>query len=349
MYGAPKTLQTIDEIYFARYQQSNDYLSTEIHNAVLKRLRDYGGKKKRLSQLLDEEHQRELEQEVEEERYLVRPPPVKPCEPLLHEEILRLCDTHNGIMDLSQFPLIFQPLVYAFTDTTFFNDCQPGSWQQNLWISSEFQRVILTKEESLNPFLRPPRWILVYRNQHIIFISALEANSLIGCLNTQYHKQQARSRLITTLRLLLPRIKQVQSILINTPNLTIPPSIKSPNNAVPFRIPLNWLVQLFIFNGTLYFKNSDEQTAYCQCLGLCPKPRTMTEEKYFEKGWIAIDGFVSNPKHRSHLQIYHARFDSNPLTFVRQLIENRNNSHVSIKSHVGSIILNSFKLIQTYS
>ncbi len=46
-------------------------------NAVLKRLHDYGGKKQRLSQLLDEEQQRELE----EERQLARPPRVIPCEP----------------------------------------------------------------------------------------------------------------------------------------------------------------------------------------------------------------------------------------------------------------------------
>ncbi|CAF4833219.1 unnamed protein product, partial [Rotaria sp. Silwood1] len=54
-----------------------------IKDATLKRLQDYSGTKQRLSQLLDEKQQRELEQELEEER----PPPVTPCEPILHEEI----------------------------------------------------------------------------------------------------------------------------------------------------------------------------------------------------------------------------------------------------------------------
>jgi hypothetical protein len=342
-YGVSKTLKTIDEIYFARYQSPNHLLPIEMHSAVLKRLRDYGGKKTRLSQLLDEEQQRELEQELEEERHFASASSVEPCEPKLHNRILRLCDTNGDMMDLSKLPSIFQPLVYAFTGTTFYNDCQPDSWQQNLWVSTEFQRVIKTERESLNPYLRPPRWIVAYRNKHIIVISPLEANALMGLLNTQYRKQEPKSGSITTLRLLLPRIKRLQSIFVNTPTLTIPPTIESFDDV--FTIPLNWLVQLFIFNGTLYFETSDEQTAYCHCLGLCPGPRTMIEEKCFEKGWISVDGFVSNSIHRSHLQIYHAQFNSNPLTFVRQLIENRNNSHAPITSHVGSIILNSLKLL----
>ncbi|CAF5086889.1 unnamed protein product, partial [Rotaria sp. Silwood1] len=174
---------------------------------------------------------------------------------------------------------------------------------------------------------------------------AFEANWLIGRLNFLYHKRQSNNLLITTLRLLLPRIKRVQSIFGNTPSLTIPPSIGHPNDAVPFFIPLEWLVQLFIFNGSIYFETVDEQTAYCQCLSLCPKPRTMEEEEAFKNGWIAVDGFVSNTKHRHDLKMHKVRFGDNLLTFVKQIIENRNNSHASMTSHVGSIILNSFKLI----
>jgi hypothetical protein len=132
MYGAPKILQTVFDIHSARYQHTDYHLSTEIRDAVLKQLHDYGGTKQRLSQLLDEEQQRELEQELEEERQLERPPPVAPCEPILHEEIKRLSDIHSNIMNLSQFPLVFQPLPYAFTDTTLYAVRQPNSWEKNL-------------------------------------------------------------------------------------------------------------------------------------------------------------------------------------------------------------------------
>ncbi|CAF2626053.1 unnamed protein product [Rotaria sp. Silwood2] len=298
----------------------------------------YGGTKQRLSQLLDEEQQRELEHELEEERQFAYSLPVKPCCPKLHEEIKRLCDINSNVLKLARLSNVFRPLPYAFTNTAFFDDCQPNSWRSNFWVSTKFQRVIETKGQSLNPFLHPPRWIVVYRNQHIIFISAFEANWLMGCL-------KSNKSLITTLRLLLPRIKRLQSIFINTPTLTIPPSMGLSDETVAYFIPIEWLVQLFVFNGTLYFETADEQTAFCQCLSLCPQPRTPIEEAAFEKGWIAIDGFASNLNHSRHLSMNQAQFTLNPLKFVKQLIENRNNFHAPISSHVGSIVLNSFKLI----
>ena len=148
----------------------------------------------------------------------------------------------------------------------------------------------------------------------------------------------------TTLRLLLPRIRRDQSIIVNTTNLTIPPSIAPDRGAVKFTIPTEWLVELFIFNGTLYFETTDEQTAYCHCLGLCPKPRTEFEKEAFEKSWINVDGFVEKSDHRNLLQLQQCRFHANPLAFIRKLVENRNNTHIPLISHVGSILINAMKL-----
>ncbi|CAF3125081.1 unnamed protein product [Rotaria sp. Silwood2] len=345
MYGASKAMQTLVEIHHNRYEQTSHDIWKEMKDAVLERLEDYAGAKQRLSQLLDEEQQRELEQELEEERQLERPPPVKPCQPILHEEIKQLCDMQSIMMNLTQYPRVFRRLPYAFIGTTFANDCQAEHWQEKFWISTEFQRVIETKGESLESFLRPPRWIIIYRNQQLILLSALEANWLIARLNSLYHKGETENPSTTTLRLLLPRIKRVQSIFVNTPTLIIPPLIRHSIDIVPFFISLQWLVQLFIFNGTLYFETVDEQTAYCQCLSLCPKPRTKEEEEAFKNGWIAVDGFVSNSEHRYALMLHEVQFHNNLLAFVKQIIENRNNSHAPMTSHVGSIILNSLKLI----
>ncbi|CAF1319381.1 unnamed protein product [Rotaria sp. Silwood1] len=209
MYGVSKTFQTIFEIYLARYTHSSICSSVEIHEAVSKRLYDYGGSKKLLAQLLDEEQQRELErkQELEEERQQKRPSSVGPCEPVLHDEIKKLCDMQGPMLNLSNLISAFCPIADAFLGTTFYRECQPHSWQQNLWITNEFKRVIQTRGESLDPFLRPARWILVYRNQHIIFVSPFEANWLMSQLHFLYHKQSCNKRLTTTLCLLLPRIK----------------------------------------------------------------------------------------------------------------------------------------------
>jgi hypothetical protein len=347
MYGPSKTFQTILDIYSARYEHSRSCSLVEIHDAVSKRLKTFGGKKKLLAQLLDEEQQRELEQELEEERQQKRPLPAQPCQPRLHAEIMSLCDMQSSMMNLSKFPLVFCPISDAFRGSSFYGDCQPQCWQENLWVSSEFKRVIQTQGELLDSFLRPARWIVVYRNKHIILVSAYEANWLMNQLHFWYHKQSTDELSTTTLRVLLPRTKQDQSIFINTTALTMPPSIVSSGGAVAFPIPIRWLVELLVFNGSLYFGSNDEQTAYCQCLGLCQKPRTEAEEEAFENGWIADDGYVENLEYRCNLKLDQCRFRSNPLAFVRKLVENRNHTHAPLASHVGSIILKAFKLSLT--
>jgi hypothetical protein len=343
MYGVPKSLQTVSEIYRARYKNLGINSSNEIHEAVDQRLSNYGGTKKLLAQLLDEEQQRELEQELEEERQQTLPLPVQPYEPILHNEIKSLCDVQGPDLNLSQLTLVFSPLPDAFRGTTFYHACQARAWQRNLWVSTEFTRVIQTKGESLDPFLRPPRWIVIYRNKHIIFVSPYEANWLMQILHKLHDKKQWEEPTTTTLRLLLPRIRRDQSILVNNLALTIPSSIVLDYDAISFLIAPESLVGLFVFNGTLYFETDQEQTAYCQFLGVCPKPRTVIEEMAFENGWISVDGFVEELKVRNLLKIRHCRFNSNPLLLVRKLVENRNNTHAPLKSHVGSIILNATK------
>ena len=349
MYGPSKTFQTIAEIYSAKYEHSSLDASDKIHQAVSKQLENFSGRKKLLTQLLDEEQQRELErereQEQEEERQQKRALPARPCEPVLHEEIKSLCDMHGPMLNLSDFPSVFYPLSKAFRGTSFYRECQPQCWQENLWVSSTFKRVIEAQGEPLGSFLRSPRWIVVYRNSHLIFVSAYEANWLMGRLYFLHHNRTLNGPSTTTLRLLLPRTKRDQSIFINQTALTMPPSIESKyGGAAAFPIPVRWLAELLIFNGSLYFESNDEQTAYCQCLGLCPKPRTPAEEEAFEKNWIAIDGYVHKLEHRSALQLDQCRFRSNPLAFIRKLVENRNHIHAPLISHVGSIISNARKL-----
>ena len=327
MYGSLQKSKTIDKIYSNRCEQSNYDLSKEIHEFVSKRLSKYGGTKQRLSYLFNEEQQHELEreQELEQERNIQRFQSVKPYESKLHGEIKNLCQIGSN-KRLSNLSGVFKPLTYAFSDTTFVEECCPESWLGNIWVSTEFQRVIKTPEVSLNQFLRPPRWIIVYQNQHIIFINPLEANWLMGCLNSFHFQNKSNNLPIITLRLLLPRTNPIQSIFINTPALMIPRI-----STTAFQIPIEWLIQLFVFNGTLYFETTNEQTAYCQWLGLYPRPRTKSEEKAFENSSIDNDKSINNSNSLLH--------------FTKQLLENRNNSHLTVVSHVGSIILDSFKLL----
>jgi hypothetical protein len=112
MYGPSKTFQTISEIYAARHEYSSICSSDEIHQAVSRRLENFSGRKKLLTQLLDEEQQRELERE--QERQQKRPLPAHPYEPVLHAEIKSLCDLQGPMMNLSKFSSVFCPVSEAF-------------------------------------------------------------------------------------------------------------------------------------------------------------------------------------------------------------------------------------------
>ena len=127
MHGAAKVFETIEKIYIQRYQYCKYHVSSDIHNVVLERLHKYSGTKQRLSQLLDEEHQRELEHELEEERQVAEATPVQPCSPKLHEGIKQLCNPNNKTMDFRRLSNVFWRLHCAFMNTTFFNDCQPDN------------------------------------------------------------------------------------------------------------------------------------------------------------------------------------------------------------------------------
>ena len=345
MYGGPKEMQVLCGIYMNLYTTLRFQTSAEIHQEIHRQLRKYGGSRRRLAQLLDQEQERELEQELEEERQCIRPPVVTPCEPILHETIKKLCNTPSQKMELNQRTPEILRMPQAFRNTTFFGECQPHSWKDFLWISSEFQRVIATEGESLDPFLRPPRWVVVYQGKHLIFVSAFEANWIMGTLKRLHRQLPPTCSKNTTLRLFLPRMKQDQLILINTPALTIPPFIKPTTNPLFITVSKDQLAALFLFNGTLYFDSADEQIAYCQLLGLCPKPRTYVEEHAFQKGWITPDGFVATQKRCLLSNVAQCKFTSNPLQFVKKLLENRHNAHAPVKSHVGSLIFNASKLL----
>ena len=333
MYGTAKSLQRIVDIHRARCHPSGVQVSSTINDVVLGRLQSYGGSKTLLAQSFDEEQEREfereVEQEVEQEQQREEPSPPVPHGYILHDEIKQLASSESATMNLLQYPHVFLSLPQAFVGTSFFAECQPSSWRNNLWISSEFQRVIQSRGETLDSFLRPARWLMVYRDAHLIFVSPFEANWLMGQLT--HHPSES------TLRLLLPRMKRHRSIFINTAALTIPRSF--------FSVPAEWLAELSVFNGTLYFDQVDQQRAYCQFLGVCPKPRTAPEATAFEQGWIANDGFVPQVEHRRCLQLTHCRFNLSPLQLCRRILESRHRSHVSPRSHVGAIILEANTLL----
>src|SRR5207245_10633170 len=52
---------------------------------------------KRLTHLLDEEQERGLEQELEEEKYIERPPPASEWTPIFRQELLQFIGDHSTL------------------------------------------------------------------------------------------------------------------------------------------------------------------------------------------------------------------------------------------------------------
>ena len=77
---------------------------------------------------------------------------------------MRLYDFQSLLLELAKNKGAFCRLADTFSGTTFSPICQTGIWRNSFWTTNEFKRVIQTREESLDPLLRPPRWIVVYRH-----------------------------------------------------------------------------------------------------------------------------------------------------------------------------------------
>ncbi|CAF3327590.1 unnamed protein product, partial [Rotaria socialis] len=115
MYGASKTFQTISDIHSTHYQHFKIRSSTQIPESVTNRLCDYGGSKNLLTQLLDEEQQREQK----------RSSPGQLYEHQLHDEIKILCEIEGHVLNLTILPSVFCPIADAFLGTIFYSECQP--------------------------------------------------------------------------------------------------------------------------------------------------------------------------------------------------------------------------------
>lgn len=103
--------------------------------------------------------------------------------------------------------------------------------------------------------------------------------------------------------------------------------------------------QIKMFSGAMYFRNETEQNAYCNFLGLIPRPRTSQQNDAFEKGLIKPNGFVP-PEHRHELAEFVGKctFEENPIIIARRLIE-AHHGYLRKGSNVASILERGIKQV----
>lgn len=292
---------------------------------------------RRFVQTFDEEQEKELENEAEKERYVERPPKSTPAKETFDDDLILLIE--NGIRNDVQIAnnlfrehLTIVPLTEALVDTKLYEEyksCE-SPWNSRLYVTKNFSRVLrYSKSRWFDEFLRPVWWIACVECVFILF-SPFEVNHLLP------HFRRSK---VSSLHMFRPRLNKMHSDLVDEVRLQVT------GKSTPANIDVHVAAQIRMFSGSMYFKNDDEQNAYCNFMGLIPSPRTDEQEKAFKKGLIKPNGFVPDRTAVPALKkyVHHCKFVKNPVDLAIELIK-ANHGFVRKESHAAAILERGIKL-----
>ncbi|XP_055297736.1 uncharacterized protein LOC129566134 [Sitodiplosis mosellana] len=294
---------------------------------------------KKFSNALDEEQEKELEQEIEEQRQIERPPPVKAATPIFDESLKKLI--LNGATEeymKTQRSLI--SIAASLGHTQMFKHYRRDNkeaWAKHIFVTKDFKTVIDSLSQSCDEFLRPVWWVA--RIEHakntdiLVLLSSYECNRLFSTF------QKSRK---STLFMYRPRINKMHSNLLDDINLMVTGKDETE------LIDIEDEVQIGVYAGMMYFESGDEQNAYCDFMGLIPRPRTKELERAFESGIIQTKGYVPIEKRQYSeaiaSRVGQCKFQDNPVDLAVKLVEAHHQTLLK-ESHVAAILERSTKLI----
>lgn len=300
---------------------------------------------KRFVHSLDDQQEKELEHEVEEAREVQRPQKSEPAKPRFDEDLILLIQ--NGISDDDILSLSRErnqfirsllrnkrsiiPLEEVLINTQLYKSHKNNDspWDERLFVTKDFIQVLYCFNESCDEFLRPVWWIASI-DDILILLSPYEVNRLLP-----HFRQSTKS----TLYMFRPRLCKLHNDLLDETSLQITAKLN------PSKIDVHASAQIKMFSGSMYFKNEDEQNAYCNFLGLIPRPRTREQENVFADGTIKSNGFVPIDKRLPPIRecVDHCKFIENPVDLALKLIE-ANHNFIRSESHAAAILERGIKL-----
>jgi hypothetical protein len=282
----------------------NDHF-TSLSNEVAIKCSKYAQNVKRFSHLLEEEQEQEMEIEQEEEREQYRPQSATPLKNQLDEDVENLVILNVFKKDSKSFV----PMIKALENSSLKNGLQVDAWNDHLFVTRDFTRTVSSNNE-IDDYLRPPRWLCVLNiedQDYVVILSDFEAN----CLYSYFSNSKAK------LTMLMPRVKFEQRILL--------PKTE---------IPSDFMSQLFIFSGSMYFKTIEEQRCYVDLIGYSLSPRSDEEQNYYDSGLIHKNGFVSREnRNRIFKNAYLSKFEDDPRDLIVKLVDIRNYGVVPKSAH----------------
>ncbi|KAK7987451.1 hypothetical protein PG989_007766 [Apiospora arundinis] len=265
------------------------------------------------SATLQEEQERELAPEIEQERQVQHPQPLKPASHKLHRDLRRLISTGSPNLSGGAFASAF----------TAFKNCSAASlvnlheFHGNLLVTSDFARTLSPAETSKSDaFQRPVQWILTTKELpmgvYLIVLSPFEANLLLPSIKDSPHVK---------LHVYAPRTN------LSFPCLQDLKLYTTPALPTSWSAPYTVIQQLNLFSGQLYFQNLREYQELCAYLGLsCTGNDGSTA--------VAVDGFVGKCARYPLCQ-----FTRSPNAFLQFIMANvrRDRQDIS-RTHIGRML-----------
>lgn len=331
------SLNKFNKLYRSYFK--NDSIRTFIqhtYTAVSDRLSGEAGNIKRCVYMMDEEQEKEIDYEPEQQRQIERPAAVKPYSNvnLNFEELKHLILHGINIQTNQMIRQILFPLENALTNTKLFKEYASDDYAfaKHIYVTHDFIHVIETPSQACDEFLRPVWWIArVDSNNNsgyiLILLSSLQCNNLLPSIKKSE---------MTTLYMFNPLLNKMHSELIDNVDLRITGKIRSNTT----EIADDDLAQIKIFSGSSYFRNQSQQNAYCNILGLIPRPRTAILEKAFEIQIIKPNGYVPYENRQSAYMsdcVGKCKFKRNPVNLATKLIT-AHHQFIRKESHAALIL-----------
>ena len=287
-----------------------DFFKNNSRN-IIDKLNQYVRNVKTFSGCLEEEQELEMEIEKQEEKVVERPPCAEPLENKLELDVFNF--VKSGIFNKNSNSFIALP--NSLDKCSLKELLQHNAWSNQVFTTRDFSKTI--KENiDIDSYLRPPRWLCY--NQHlnvILIMSDYETNELLPFLKSSQYN---------TFALILPRIRQNQKRIISFSNIQIPSKI---------------LEQIFIYAGSLYFNNKEEETNFLTFISYYPSPRNqMCSALVNKNGYVELKNrknVFQNIKEEVNL----SRFDKDPNDLLIKLYELRNYGVIPKSSHHLKILL----------